>query len=310
MPGNDATMTPTTAVDTQSEGAHVAGADEETHPLVSVVIPVRDGERYIGEALRAALDQTLRDLEVVVADNASTDRTLEVVAALGDDRVRVMPSAVDIGPGANWNRAVRAARGRFVKLLCADDVLEPSCVEQQVAAFATKEGDNIRLVCARRRIIDGGGHVLMERGFARRFSGTIQGPVAARLVIRSGGNLIGEPAAVMFRKDDALAVGLFDEGAQYVIDLDLWLRLLRSGSLYVINKPLASFRISAGSWSVSLAEKQAHQFRDLAQLHGRDPRLGVPHLDVVLGCLAARILVAARRLVYWRANGKGKSLGS
>lgn len=276
-------------------------------PLVSVVIPSYNGGLFIAQAIRSALDQTLSDFEIIVVDDASTDDTLEVVGRLADERVRVLTTAVNVGAGANWNRAVRAARGRYLKLLCQDDVLAPTCLERQVAALAGEAGAAATLVCVRRVVIDERGRTLTQRGFAHRTSGVIPGPEAVRLLIRSGGNPIGEPSAVLFRKEDALRVGLFDESAEYVIDIDMWLRLLAVGALYVIPEPLAGFRISTGSWSAALAGKQTRQYCALAHRSSRDPRSAIIGRDVLVGCVMARVLGVVRRILYTLARRRAKA---
>jgi len=269
-----------------------------SRPLVSIVVPVHNGEPFIDAAVRSALAQSVTDIEVVVADNASTDGTLEIVRCSDDPRVRVLESPVDIGAGGNWNRALRAARGTYVKLLCADDVLEPACLERQLAAFLDAEGSAVALVCARRKVIDEHGEAILERGFRPRLDGRVESVRAARIVARSGGNPIGEPAAVLFRRDDAMRAGLFREDGGYVIDLDLWLRLLLRGDLHVVDDVLASFRVSAGAWSTSLARSQAAQFCRLLKRVEADGALALRRRDVMLGCGAARLMAFARRLLY------------
>lgn len=101
------------------------GTADVSDPRVSIVVPVYNCERFIGEALGSALAQTYADLEVVVVDNSSTDRTAEVIARWKDPRLRVLANATNIGAARNWDRAAAEARGRYIKLLCADDVLYP-----------------------------------------------------------------------------------------------------------------------------------------------------------------------------------------
>jgi glycosyltransferase involved in cell wall biosynthesis len=279
-------------------GPRTAGDPAGDPPLVSIVVPTYNGSVFVAQAVRSALGQSFDDLEVVVADDASGDDTLDVVGGFTDRRLRVLTSEVNAGPGPTWNRGVRAARGRYVKVLCQDDVLAPTCVERQVEALAGDCGARTALVCVRRTILDDRGRVLMQRGFSRRIHGVVPGREAARLVVRSGSNPIGEPSAVLFRREDALDAGLFDEAAEYVIDLDLWLRLLALGDLHVIDEPLAAFRISSGSWSAALAGRQAQQYCDLVRRVGRDRRLDVPRRDVVMGCAKARVLSLGRRGLY------------
>ncbi|MCI0340534.1 MAG: glycosyltransferase [Planctomycetales bacterium] len=103
-------------------------------PRVSVLVPVRNRQDLLGPCLRSALDQTLRDLEVVVADNASTDGTWAVCEefAARDPRVRVFRNDSDVGPVRNWERCLAEARAPLAKLLFSDDALEPAFLERTI----------------------------------------------------------------------------------------------------------------------------------------------------------------------------------
>lgn len=102
-----------------------------TAPAVSVVIPVFDGERHVGEAIDSALAQTHRPLEVVVVDDGSTDRSAEIARARGATVLRLDHA----GPAAARNAGVRAARGDVVAFLDADDVWLPRKLELQLAVL-------------------------------------------------------------------------------------------------------------------------------------------------------------------------------
>ncbi len=96
-------------------------------PLVSVGLPVFNGENYVAQAIGSVLTQTLTDFEVVVQDNASTDRTAEICrqfAAL-DSRVRYFRNPRNLGAAPNYNLAFSIARGRYFKWLAHDDRIEP-----------------------------------------------------------------------------------------------------------------------------------------------------------------------------------------
>lgn len=104
-------------------------------PLVSVGLPVRDGERFLAEAIEAVLAQDLPDLELVISDNASTDATEDICRryAAADPRVAYQRSPINRGAAWNYNAVVQAARGRYFKWATHDDLIEPSylsrCVE-------------------------------------------------------------------------------------------------------------------------------------------------------------------------------------
>jgi glycosyltransferase involved in cell wall biosynthesis len=101
-------------------------------PAVTIGIPVYNGERYLEEAIRSVLAQTHRDLELVISDNASTDRTAEICRdyALQDSRVRYFRNSTNLGAAPNYNLVFSHARGRFFKWLAHDDVITPTFAEK------------------------------------------------------------------------------------------------------------------------------------------------------------------------------------
>jgi glycosyltransferase involved in cell wall biosynthesis len=264
-------------------------------PLVSICIPVYNGCDFIGQAIESALAQTYENIEVVVLDNASTDDTLAVVSGFDDVRLRVERNEITTGAGENWNRALNAAGAEFVKLLSADDYLYPTCVAQQIEGFLVG-GERVALVCSPRDIVDSTGRRLMTRGLRR--AGLMPGAKARREVVRSGTNPIGETASALMRARVARDVGGFDESDPYTIDIDLWLRMLSVGDLWVVAQPLSAYRVSGGSWSVAVAHTQAEQYRAMLDSLHSAPNSDVGDLDVLLGRALATVNRLGRRIVY------------
>ena len=133
--------------------------------------------------MRSALAQTYDDLEVTVVDDGSTDSTLAVLGAIDDPRLRVLADGAHVGPVENFNRALATARGRYVKLLCQDDVLSPECIAHQVAAFEREPG-RVVVVSGRRDIVDEQGRVLWRGRGWRGADGVIDGAAALRAASR------------------------------------------------------------------------------------------------------------------------------
>ncbi len=102
--------------------------------LVSVLIPAYNAERYLGEAIDSVLDQTHRQVEIVVVDDGSEDETVAVARAYGD-RIR-LASQPNGGIGAARNHAVRLAQGGYLSFLDADDRFLPDKLERQLAALS------------------------------------------------------------------------------------------------------------------------------------------------------------------------------
>jgi glycosyltransferase involved in cell wall biosynthesis len=120
-------------------------------PYVSVCLPVYNGEKYIREAIDSIRAQTFEDFEVIISDNASTDKTQEICRGYSNDdcRVKYFRAKVNQGLAWNWNRAFELASGRYLAWICHDDRLEPDyigrCVdvlnrdETTVLCFANSE---------------------------------------------------------------------------------------------------------------------------------------------------------------------------
>ena len=112
---------------------------------ISVIVPAYNSAAYIAIAVGSALGQTLSDIEVIVADDASTDETRQVVQALiaSDRRVRLLMSQVNNGPSAARNRAVGAAAGEWIALLDADDRYDPRRLAHLLARAEALNADMV-----------------------------------------------------------------------------------------------------------------------------------------------------------------------
>ena len=96
-------------------------------PAISVGMPVFNGERYIAQSIQSVLDQTFTDFELIISDNASTDRTEEICRDFAnvDSRIRYIRNADNIGAAKNYNQLVKLARGKYFRWSNADDLLAP-----------------------------------------------------------------------------------------------------------------------------------------------------------------------------------------
>lgn len=109
---------------------------ETTSATVTCVIPVRDGEAYLGATLDSVFAQSHEPLEVIVIDNGSTDGSVALARSYGE-RVRVLTQP-DYGPAAARNRGVASARGDFVCFTDADDLFHPAKLERQLGHFVAR----------------------------------------------------------------------------------------------------------------------------------------------------------------------------
>jgi glycosyltransferase involved in cell wall biosynthesis len=265
---------------------------------VSVCIPSYCGAPYIKASIDSVLAQTWTDFELIIVDDHSPDDTFEIATTVIDPRIRCLRNDRRLGAEENWNRCLREASGRYVKILPQDDLLAPDCLEQQVAVFESDQPRNLALVFCARQIIDGDGRHLIERRPFGAQMRRVNGRAVFRQCLRSGTNAIGEPSAVLFRRDIARETGGFDATFPYVIDLDYWLRLLAHGDAVYIPDALASFRINPTQWSVAIGRAQAKHFSGLAAKIAARPDLSPATLDLVAGHMLSRLNNVARLLAY------------
>ena len=134
-------------------------------PEVSVCIPAFQAERHLQATIDSVLAQDYADVEIVIVDNNSTDGTRDILEMVNDDRVRIIRNATTVPIVDNFNLAVQQSRGQFVKLICADDTIQPECIAAQIKVL--KDNPDVALVAVRTDFIDDEGKLLRRsRGLA------------------------------------------------------------------------------------------------------------------------------------------------
>jgi glycosyltransferase involved in cell wall biosynthesis len=268
-------------------------------PLVSICIPSYCGAAHLAATIESVLAQTLTDFELVIIDDNSPDETDRLVASYTDPRIRYLKNPRNLGPEGNWNRCLDEARGRYVKLLPQDDLLYPDTVQRQVEVLERDEEQHIALVFGSRNIIDAQDKVVAKRGYPVGHQGMIPAKDLVKRCVRFGTNLIGEPGGVLMRKALADQVGGFDGSIGYIIDLDYWVRLLAHGDAYYLAEPVSDFRVSRGSWSVAIGNRQSIEYRRFIARLSIQPQWQIGNLEKLAGNLMAR-LNNLMRLAFYR----------
>ncbi|MCC6371320.1 MAG: glycosyltransferase [Bacteroidia bacterium] len=264
---------------------------------ISVCIPVYNGAEFIKVAIDSVLSQTLGDFEIIVVDNQSTDNTLELVKQYSDSRIKIFQNPTNIGMIPNWNKTLEYATGKYIKILPADDLLFPNCLKMQAEVLDADVDKKISLVCSSRHIINDQGKTLFKRGFSGKRM-QLSGTEAINKVIRSGGNIIGEGGAVMFRREILAKTGPFNSNIFYVLDLDQWFKILRHGQLVVLPDFLSAFRVSSGSASVQIANKQKDDYFNFIDLVYKTKEYGLTAYSYKLGKVKTFILTEIKKLIY------------
>lgn len=215
-------------------------------PRFTVIVPCHNGERWLAEALASCSAQTAADLEVLVVDDGSTDRSAAIAAtaAEADRRIRCLrqPNA---GVAAARNTGLVSARGEYINFLDADDLLEPEKLARQGAVL--DENPDIDWVFCDGRGIDEIGALVMDHiTEARRFAAG----VSVFDVFFSGGQF--PPLVPVIRRAALERVGGFDPDRELSgwADTELWLRLSLEGCRhYFLDERLCRYRLHGESMS-------------------------------------------------------------
>jgi len=272
-------------------------------PRVSVVLAVKDGEDYLAEAIGSVLGQTFRDFELLVVDDGSRDGTPAVLAAIDDDRLRVLRNETNLGEAPSRNRAVREARGEYVAILDHDDVALPERLAREVDVLDRESA--VAVVGTWTALVVDGARV---------------GRVAQRIRTRVDfvhhclvGDLQIPHSSTMFRRAAMLELGGYDESLMPSEDFDLLLRFCLAGyGARVIDEELVRYRLHERQLSRVHEDRQranaaaAHE-RFLRELAGDLHRLGlsVEEEKEVQALVEASRRHAARARAWHRLAGFG-----
>ncbi|TRZ89739.1 MAG: glycosyltransferase [Methanosarcinales archaeon] len=186
-------------------------------PLVSVIIPTFNREKFIGDAIRSVLDQTFQDFEVIVVDDGSTDRTAEIVRAFASDKVKYVYHT-NRGRSNARNHALGLAAGRYIAFLDSDDLYLPNKLELQVNFLNTHP--DVGMVYTSAYCVDENGSLLRD-SYLANISGHIYKDIAFYVPVT-----ITLPT-VMARREVFEHVGGFDENMERFEDTDMWRRIAK-----------------------------------------------------------------------------------
>ena len=265
-------------------------------PQITVAMPVFNGEGYVHLAIQSVLDQTYSDFELLIVDNCSTDGTLDVVKTFSDPRIRLHVNSTNLGMIGNWNRSVELATGEYIKFLSHDDLLDATCLEEQITGFLNHKQENLGIVTCKKRVINEGGKKVMPGFGLRGQSRLISGRVAIRKSIRSGRNIIGEPSVVLIKTSVLKSAGPFESPA-FTPDIKMWFKILQKNNLYFINKTLASYRISEQSTSSSVSKSQGAQFVTLIRETTKTDSTIAGRFNAIIGRIRSHLNSQLRRLI-------------
>jgi glycosyltransferase involved in cell wall biosynthesis len=278
---------------------------------VFIGMPVFNGERFLAEAIESHLAQTRGDFTLMIADNASTDATMDICQnyARRDSRVRVFRHASNIGAPRNWNFVVKQADAEYFKWSTCNDLIKPTTLEKSVAAL----DDNMDavLVQGRTRLVDEDSGAVSE--YQRDLSLEEPTPgqrllgLASRLSLNNGQSGLIRLAALKITRLERF----YPDG-----DVALMAELALLGKFLVLPEYLFTRRMGSTTFTRMLGAKEKQAFFDPQGGKVRESNLLRLHLDVLRASLGIPMayrhrfgaILAAMRYLLWHRGDISKEL--
>ena len=219
-------------------------------PLISVIIPVFNGEKTIRDTVESVLKQTFTDFEIIAINDGSQDSTLAILNQIKDERLRVV-SYSNAGVSISRNRGLALAKGEFISFLDADDLWTPDKLEAQLRALQAHPQAAVAYswsdwVNESGQFLRAGGHI------------TVNGKAYETLLVR---DFVESGSNPLIRKQALDEVGEFDSSVTPAEDWDMWLRLAARYEFVTVPSPQILYRISPNSASFNVWKMEVGSLR-------------------------------------------------
>ncbi len=201
--------------------------------LVTVLMPVFNGARYLASAIESILGQSFDDFEFLIVDDASTDESRALIRGYSDSRVRLVENSINIGQTNSLNRGLGLARGLYVARLDADDIALPQRLGRQVDYLARHP--ETALLASASCYIDADGRVWRQNPAIA----TLHNAIAWQLIF----NNCLPHSSIMMRRQAVVSSGGYNMDFKWAQDYELYSHWIRSGErLACLPEPLVQIR--------------------------------------------------------------------
>ena len=221
--------------------------------LISVVIPVYNGEKYIRDSVNSILNQTYKNIELIIVDDGSTDRSVSIIKSLNKN-IKILKQK-NKGQSSALNIGWKNSNGKYLSYLSADDKINSNCFEELISLM----DENTSLIYSNFQLIDINGGVIKNIDY---------GVFNKNKFLEE---LVCYPASgILFKKKDYDLIGGWNEKLHQIPDFEFWIRLLSIGEFKKCNKTLSQFRVHNESGSFKkISKKRADEILYINKIIGK-----------------------------------------
>ncbi len=230
-----------------------------TKPLFSICVPVFNGEPHLSKCLSSIEEQTFKDFEVVIVDDGSSDRSVEIITEFKKRNKNLVfaRNKVNMGLVGNWNKCISLSNGTWIKFLFQDDTWRTDCLELTYRHTTT----NDFIFHGRNFVFEGDVQPFLLDFYTSSDVNEYRGLIdqkklspdqIGKLVSQSPGfNFFGEPSNIAFKKELVGTYGDFDDRLVQLCDYEYWVRLSSNTGAYYISDKVSTFRVHSKAASTS-----------------------------------------------------------
>lgn len=230
-------------------------------PQISVILPLYNGEATLKETIDSVLNQTFKDLELVIVNDGSQDASLEIITSIKDSRIKVF-SYSNAGVSASRNRGISQATGEYISFIDQDDIWTTDKLETQLKAL--QNNPQATVAYSWTNYIDESGNFLHPGSYI-----SVTGNVYANLLLV---NFLENGSNPLIRAQAFTEVGKFDESLKSIDDWEMWVRLAARYQFVSVPLPQILYRQSAGSASGNVWRMEAEGKRVRERIFAQVPK--------------------------------------
>lgn len=198
-------------------------------PLVSVLMPVFNAEKYLIEAIQSIINQTYQNFEFIIVDDCSSDGSKEIIKKFTDNRIKLIEKTSNSGISETLNVGIKEAKGKYIARMDADDISHPKRIEKQVAFL---ERNSKYVVC-------GSNYYLINNNFNVKLPEENEA-IKVELLKSC---CIGHPTVVLKTSVLKKYNFFYKKESEPTEDYNLWIELIKKGKFYNLQESLLGYRI-------------------------------------------------------------------